>query len=90
MSQADNDGQPSRQDQGPPASAMQELSRRQVADAKGARDLAKGKIIDGGSPECLSFADAHLLQYRLEQLTVLNRFDWIPRRARRGAKRGQG
>ncbi len=79
LSQAENDGQPSGHDQGPPAGAVQELGRRQVADAKRARDLAQGKILDGGPPECLSVANAHLLQYRLEQLAVLNRFDWIPR-----------
>ncbi|HXL18073.1 MAG TPA: hypothetical protein VN961_11195 [Streptosporangiaceae bacterium] len=90
MSQVENDGQPSGQDQGPPAGAMQELGRRQVADAKRARDLAQGKILDGGPPECQSLANAHLLQYRLEQLTVLNRFERITRRPRRGGQRSQG
>jgi len=90
LSQAEYDRQPSGQDKGLPARAMQKLGGGQVADAKRARDLGDRQILDGRLPERLPFAGAHPPQYGVEQLTVLNGLDRFVGGVCRGGERRQG
>ena len=90
LSEAEDDGQPRRHQERPPASAREELGGSRVAQVERPRDLGQGTELHGGLPERLPVANAQLLEYGREQLAIFNALDRISARIRGGSEGNQG